>query len=72
MSVIFVSPHRMKTGDMRRDVTDQQAPQRPPIWVSMALSLSTLVATDASRLTGSAALASCFLEEGPQQQPFDP
>lgn len=71
MSVIFISPHGTKPSDRRWDVTDQHAPQHPPVRVSMALSLSALVATDASPLSGSAALASCLVEEDPQQQPFD-
>jgi hypothetical protein len=68
---MVVSPLRTKPGDIRPDVTDQCAPQHPSVRVSMALPFSTLVATGALPLSGSAAVASCFLEEDPQQQPFD-
>ena len=71
MSVIVVSPLRTKPGDIRQDVTDQCAPQHQSVRVSMALPLSTLVATGASPLSGSVTVASCFSEEDPQQQPFD-
>jgi hypothetical protein len=66
MSVIFVSPHRAKPCDMRREVTDQLAPQHPPVLVPVPW--STLMTAGASILCA-ATLASCVLDEDPQQQP---